>query len=370
LCYQAVVLALIAAAILFLTFNTRENMRVRGIQTGFDFLGASAGFDISESAISFSANDTYGKALWVGVLNTVRVAIAGIVLSTLLGVAIGVGRFSRNGLVRGLCYGYVELFRNIPVLLQMIMWYLFFAEMLPANNQAWNVGNIFFLSKGGLAFPWPTGSGYLWAISAALCGLVAAWLRYRWMRRRIERAGRITGRLWQTISLVLIFALAGWLIGGMPVEWSVPQVQGFALEGGVAVSPEFLAVLISLTVYAAAFIAEVVRSGIQSVGRGQQEAATALGLPPQHTMRLVTLPQAMRVIVPPLTNQYLSLTKSSSLAVAIGYPDVVSIANTTINQTGRAVECVVVIMVVYLSMSLNTSLIMNSYNKRVSIKER
>ncbi len=367
--FQLIALAVVAAGIWFLAHNTQENMRVRGIQSGFDFLGASAGFDIGETLVDYDPSETYGKAIWVGVLNTLKVAVLGIVLATLLGTLLGVGRFSRNALVRGLCYGYVELFRNVPVLLQLLMWYLFFIEVLPPSNAALSAGGLFFLSKGGLSMPWPT-AGVSQVLVGAALGVVAGWFWLRQVQKRFEATGLDRDRLWTPIALVLVGALAGWLVAGMPRAWSVPEQLAFMVDGGVAFTPEFMAVLIGLVTYTAAFIAEVVRSGIQSVSRGQDEAASALGLNPRQKMRLVILPQAMRVIIPPLTNQYLNLTKNSSLAVAVGYPELVSVANTTINQSGRAVECIAIIMLIYLTMSLSTSLLMNWYNARMAIKER
>ncbi|MDM7941959.1 MAG: amino acid ABC transporter permease [Hydrogenophaga sp.] len=371
LIYQAIALVLIGLGVWFLAYNTQENMRIRGIQSGFDFLGASAGFDIGETLINYDPSETYGKAIWVGVLNTLRVAVIGIVLTTILGVLLGVGRFSRNGLVRGICYGYVELFRNVPILLQMLMWYLFFVEVLPPPGEAWNLGDLFYLSKDGFAFPRPMqGEGWLLVLAGLVAGVLLSWVWRRWALREFEKTGRLRKPLWPTLAIVVAGTIAGWLAGGMPTQWAVPEAGRFMIEGGGSVSPEFMAVLISLTFYTSAFVAEVVRGGIQSVSLGQKEAAAALGLAPRQTMNLVVLPQAMRVIIPPLTNQYLNLTKNSSLAVAVGYPDVVSIANTTLNQSGRAVECIAIIMLVYLTTSLSTSLFMNWYNDRMAIKER
>lgn len=371
LIYQAIAVVLIALGVWFLAHNTQENMRVRGIQSGFDFLGASAGFDIGEALINYSPSESYGKAIWVGVLNTLRVALIGIVLTTVLGVLLGVGRFSRNALVRGLCYGYVELFRNVPILLQMLMWYLLFVEVLPAPGEAWNLANLFYLSKDGFAFPRPMqGTGHAWVFIGLVTGALLAWVWRRWTLSEFKKTGRLRKPGWPTLGIVAACTVGGWLAGGMPTQWAIPEAGRFMIEGGGRVSPEFMAVLISLSFYTAAFVAEVVRGGIQSVGLGQKEACAALGLAPGQTMKLVVLPQAMRVIIPPLTNQYLNLTKNSSLAVAVGYPDVVSIANTTLNQSGRAVECIAIIMLVYLTTSLSTSLFMNRYNDRMAIKER
>jgi general L-amino acid transport system permease protein len=371
LIYQAIALVLVALGVWFLARNTQINMAARGIPSGFDFLGAPAGFDIGETVIPYTPDESYGRAIWIGVLNTLKVSLIGIVLTTVIGVLVGVGRFSRNGLIRGLCYGYVELFRNIPLLLQLLMWYLFMVEILPASNEAWNLGNLFFLSKGGFSMPSPaTGVGWHWVVIGAAAGLVAGVGWRRWVQNRFERTGQEGDRIWAPLALIVVLSVVGWLVAGMPKEWSVPEQQVFMVDGGMSATPEFLTILIGLVIYTAAFVAEVVRSGIQAVSRGQIEAASALGLSPSHTMNQVILPQALRVIIPPMTNQYLNLTKNSSLAVAVGYPDVVSVANTTINQSGRAVECIAVIMLVYLSTSLSTSLLMNWYNARNAIKER
>jgi len=296
--------------------------------------------------------------------------VLGIVMTTLLGTLIGVGRFSRNVLVRGLCRVYVETFRNIPVLLQLLMWYLLLSEFLPGMADAWEVGP-FFLSKGGLNFPIPVwASGHVWAAWGLLLGVVGAivWRRSAW--RAFAATGIPRSMFWVPLGIFLACGIAGWLAGGAPMQMNTPMRGDFAIENGGSLTPEFLALLIGLTMYTAAFVAEVVRGGIQSVPQGQAEAASALGLSQGQSMRLVLLPQALRVIIPPITNQYLNLTKNSSLAVAIGYPDVVSIANTSINQTGRAVECIALIMLVYLSTSLATSILMNWYNARAEIKER
>lgn len=370
LLYQIIAVVLIGGAVWFLAHNTSENMRIRGIQGGFDFLKSPAGFDIGESLFHFDSNDPYWKAFLVGVSNTLRVAIIGIILTTILGTLIGVGRFSRNGLVRGLCQTYVELFRNVPVLLQLLMWYLLFTELLPEISEAKNVGP-FFLSKGGLSFPIPEwASSHLVTLAGLGIGLVAAWLYRRSAQRKFELTGQLRSMFWLPVAIVIAGGIAGWVAGGMPTAWALPKKGEFAVEGGGSLTPEFMAMLMGLTLYTAAFVAEVVRSGIQSVARGQSEAAQALGLTKGQEMQKVLLPQALRVIIPPMTNQYLNLTKNSSLAVAIGYPDVVSISNTALNQTGRAVECIAIIMLVYLTTSLSTSFFMNWYNAKSAIKER
>ena len=370
LIYQILAVGVVVAVVWFLAHNTLNNMKIRGIQSGFDFLTGPAGFDIGESLYPFDSAQPYWQAFLVGLTNTLRVAILGIILTTILGTLLGVGRFSRNALVRGVCYAYVEFFRNIPVLLQLLMWYLFFTEALPAMSEAWGLGP-FYLSKGGLSFPIPVWSlGQLWAAIGLVAGVAVAAFYRRWAHRQFEATGQLKSLFWVPVAICLIASVLGWLAGGAPTAFEMPTRGEFAIENGGSLTPEFLSVLLGLTAYTAAFVAEVVRSGIQSVARGQTEAAAALGLNPSQAMRLVTLPQALRVIIPPMTNQFLNLTKNSSLAVAIGYPDVVSIANTALNQTGRAVECIAIVMLVYLSTSLSTSLLMNWYNARSAIQER
>ena len=370
LIFQVVTLVVIALTVWYLAHNTNTNMKLRGIQSGFDFMLGGAGFDIGESLFAFDSAEPYWKAYLVGFTNTLRVAVLGIILTTILGVLIGVGRFSRNALVRALCTVYVEFFRNIPVLLQLLMWYLMFTEILPASTEPWVVGP-FFLSKGGLNFPIPEwANGHIWAAWGLLAGVVAAVFYRKRAQRSFEATGQLKSMFWVPVAIAIAGSLLGWLVGGAPTALNSPIKGEFAIENGGALTPEFMSVLLGLTIYTAAFVAEVVRGGIQSVSAGQAEAAGALGLSRGQTMRLVMLPQALRVIIPPVTNQYLNLTKNSSLAVAIGYPDVVSIANTAINQTGRAVECIAIIMLVYLSTSLFTSFMMNWYNTRSAIKER
>ncbi len=370
LVYQVVAIAVIALVVWFLASNTQTNMRIRGIQSGFDFLAQPAGFSIGESLFPFDSGESYWRAFGVGLSNTLRVAVVGIVFSTILGTLIGIGRFSRNALVRGVCSVYVECFRNIPVLLQLLMWYLILTELLPSVQDAWKLGP-FFLSKGGVNFPIPVWqAGQAWAAAGLAVGILLAWIYRLWVRRQFELTGRRRSLFWTPVAIVVLGALAGWALGGAPTLLDVPHKGEFAVENGGALTPEFMALLMGLSIYTAAFIAEVVRSGIASVPNGQGEAAAALGLDRGLEIRLVMLPQALRVIIPPLTNQYLNLTKNSSLAVAIGYPDIVSIANTAMNQTGRAVECIAMLMAVYLTISLVTSASMNWYNARVAIKER
>ncbi len=371
LIYQLLALSLIVFMVWFLITNTLDNMRSRGIQSGFDFLLQPAGFDIGENWIGYDSNDGYWKAFLVGLVNTLRVAIIGIVLTTIFGTLLGIGRFSRNALVRSLCYCYVECFRNIPILLQLLMWYLIFTEYLPQISQAWNIGDLLFLSKNGISFPSPVWAmGHTLGVLGLALGIVAAYLLASRARKRFEQTGLVQRVLWKGSALVLGGALLGWLVGGAPWSWEIPKMNDVQVEGGGALTPEYLAVLIGLVLYTSAFVAEVVRGGIASVSLGQHEASASLGLSRWNSMRLVVLPQALRVIIPPMTNQFLNLTKNSSLAVAVGYPDLVSIANTSLNQTGRAVECIAIIMAIYLTTSLLTSGFMNWFNARAAIKER
>jgi general L-amino acid transport system permease protein len=371
--YQVAAVAALAALIFFLMDNTLQNMRLRGIRSGFDFLLDPAGFDIGESAIPFAASDPYWKAFLVGLTNTLRVALIGIVLATVLGALIGIGRLSRNALLRWLCAAYVECFRNLPILLQLLMWYFVLTALLPPASEALQIGSLVYLSKSGLAFPLP-----LWspACGTAGIGLLLGIAAACWYARRTSKGSSVPSARGQRRSRWLPaagFIVAGILLGGIaggPIALDVPQPTAFNIAGGAAVTPEFLAVLIGLTLYTAAFIAEIVRSGIQSVPWGQIEAANALGLSRRQTLKLVVLPQAMRVVIPPTANQYLNLTKNSSLAVAIGYPDLVSITNTSLNQTGRALECIAIMMAVYLGLSLATAFFMSRYNAKAAIRER
>lgn len=370
LVYQLIAVVVIGLSVWFLVHNTLTNMAARGIQSGFDFLAQTAGFSIGESLYPFDSSENYFAAFLIGITNTLRVALLGIILTTIIGTAVGVGRFSRNALVRGVCVVYVEFFRNVPILLQLLMWYLLMTEVLPAAYEAWQIGP-FFLSKNGFKFPIPVWSaGQAWAGIGLVAGASVAWFYRKRAILKFEETGIARSLFWAPVTIAILGSLLGWALGGAPTLMDFPIRGDFSIENGGSLTPEFMAVLLGLTVYTAAYVAEVVRAGIQSVAAGQNEAAAALGLNRNQTMQLVMLPQALRVIIPPMTNQFLNLTKNSSLAVAVGYPDVVSIANTALNQTGRAVECISIVMLVYLSTSLATSLFMGWYNKRSAIQER
>jgi general L-amino acid transport system permease protein len=369
--FQILAIALLLAAGGYLLHNTLANMRARGIHSGFDFITQPAGFAIGESIIPFDSAESYGKAYLVGLSNTLRVAVAGIVAATLLGTLVGIGRLSHNLLVRSLCGAYVELLRNIPLLLQLFIWYFILTETLPPIETALQPLPTLYFSKNGLQFPLPVWHGGHWGTLAGLAtGGVAAWAWQRFARTRFEATGQVVPTFWPAVALLLAATTLGWLAGGSPAGLDLPERTEISVVGGGAVTPEFLTVLFGLTVYTASYIAEVVRAGIQSVAYGQHEAAAALGLARGQELRLVQLPQALRVIIPPLTSQYLNLIKNSSLAVAVGYPDLVSIAATALNQTGRAIECIALVMACYLTLSLITSALMNVYNRRARLKDR
>jgi general L-amino acid transport system permease protein len=370
--FQVLAVVLLLAAGAYLLNNTLANMRARGIQSGFDFITQPAGFAIGESIVPFDSAESYGKAYLVGLSNTLRVAVVGIAAATLLGTLVGIGRLSRNLLVRSLCGAYVEVLRNIPLLLQLFIWYFLLTELLPPVESALQpLTGLVFFSKNGLQFPVPLWSaGHGGTLAGLAAGGVAAWLWQRFARARFEASGQALPTFWPGAGLLLLCTVVGWLAAGSPSGLDVPERTEISVIGGGAVTPEFLTVLFGLTVYTASYIAEVVRAGIQSVAYGQHEAAAALGLSRGHELRLVQLPQALRVIIPPLTSQYLNLTKNSSLAVAVGYPDLVSIAATSLNQTGRAIECIALVMACYLTLSLLTSALMNLYNRRARLKDR
>ena len=369
--YQVLAVALLLAAASYLLHNTLGNMRARGIQSGFDFIFQPAGFGIGESLIPFDSADSYGKAYLVGLTNTLRVALLGIVGATVLGTLVGIGRLSRNLLVRSLCGSYVEVTRNVPLLLQLFIWYFVLTELLPPVDSPLRPLPGWFFSKNGLQFPLPLWHGGHWGTLVGLAaGIAIAWGWRRVAVARFEATGQVLPTWLPALALALLGTLLGWWAGGSPDALDVPERTEITVVGGGSLTPEYLTVLCGLTVYTAGYIAEVVRAGIQSVAYGQHEAAAAIGLTRAQELRLVQLPQALRVIIPPLTSQYLNLTKNSSLAVAVGYPDLVSISATTMNQTGRAIEAIALVMACYLTLSLVTSALMNLYNRRVRLRDR
>jgi general L-amino acid transport system permease protein len=369
--YQLGVLAMVGLLGYYLVSNTLANLERQAIATGFGFLAKEASFEIGESLISYSAADRYARALLVGVLNTLLVSFIGIILTVILGTFVGIARLSTNWLVAKLAAVYIEVFQDIPVLLQLFFWYALFYEVLPSPRQALSPFNGVFMSNRGLVVAVPEyAPAHMYMAVAFLAGCLVVYFLRRWARKRQAKTGQPFPVFSVSISLLIVLPLLAWLSGGAPTAMSVPQLKGFNFQGGLNISPEFSALLLGLVLYTAAFVAEAVRAGIQSVSKGQREAAMSIGLKPNRVLQLVILPQALRVIIPPLTSQMLSLTKNSSLAVAIGYPDFVSVAGTAINQTGQAIEGVAMIMIVYLCFSLSTSAFMNWYNKKVALVER
>jgi len=370
LIWQILVVAAVVAVIAWLWSNTVHNLSVRRISTGFAFLGREAGMPIADSWLPYSPKDTYLRAFIVGLANTLRVAVIGIVLATVLGTLVGIARLSANWLLSRLAAVYVEVLRDIPLLLQLLFWYVLM-QGLPAARQAWKPVEGVFLSNRGLVLPSiPLESANLWVLLLAAIGLAATYF----IRKRLVARQMLDGRprhSWP-YGLLLAVGLPTLLSFALGASWSIalPELRGFNFVGGLTLAPEYFALLIALVTYTSAFIAEIVRSGIQSVPKGQWDAAKALGLRRLLVLQKIALPQALRVIIPPMTSQYLNLTKNSSLAVAVGYQDIVSIANTTLNQTGQAIEAIALIMLVFLTISLGISLFMNWYNARIALVER
>jgi general L-amino acid transport system permease protein len=370
--YQLILLAAVLWFGYEFALNAKANLEAQKITSGFGFLENTAGFGVNQSLIPYSESDTYGRVFLVGLLNTLLVAGVGIVLATMLGFLIGIARLSPNWLAARLAGGYVELIRNLPLLFQILFWYLAVLGALPGPRQSISLFGEVFINNRGIIVPAPVvgeGAGVVFATFAV--GVLAAIVLGLWAKRRRVRTGREFPVLWINLGLIIALPLAVLVATGVPVGFAKPELRGFNFIGGVRLIPEFAALLLALTTYTAAFIAEIVRAGILAVPRGQTEAALALGLRRGLTLRLIVVPQALRVIVPPLSNQYLNLTKNSSLAVAVGYPDLFAVfAGTTLHQTGQAIEIIAITMAVYLAISLLTSGVMNWYNAHVQIAER
>jgi general L-amino acid transport system permease protein len=352
--------------------NAADNLVKQKIASGFGFWNNTAGFDIGQRLIPYVTTSTYGQAFWVGLANTLLVAVVGIFLSTFLGFAVGVARLSKNFLVQKLATIYVEAIRNIPLLLQLLFWYNAVLKSLPEVKDSMPIPGGAFLNTRGLFFPEPVpGDKFTYVLWVLAAGLVGYFFYGHWAKKRQESTGQQSPVLIVGLGLVILLPLLMFFATGMPLSFNYPDLGRFNIRGGVQIFPEFVALVLGLTMYTSAFIAEAVRAGIQAVSKGQTEASYALGLRPGPTLNLVVIPQAMRVIIPPLTSQYLNLTKNSSLAVAIGYPDLVQVfAGTVLNQTGQAVEVIAITMAVYLTISLVTSLVMNWYNSRKALIER
>ncbi|MBO0215229.1 amino acid ABC transporter permease [Vibrio sp. Vb2880] len=375
--FRSVVFQLIAIAALVFFFytiinNALTNLESRGIATGFDFLDQPAGFGIGLTLIDYNETYSYGRTFVVGLLNTALVSVLGIILATMIGFVLGIARLSSNWLVSRLAAVYIETFRNIPLLLQIFFWYFAVLQALPSPRESMSLGEAVFLNVRGLFFPAPVfepGSSVV--LIAFVAGVIASIVINIWANNKQRLTGQQTpmGRI--LLVLCVGLPLIVYFIMGMPISAQYPELKGFNFRGGISIIPELAALLLALSVYTAAFIAEIVRSGINAVSHGQTEAAMSLGLPRSKTLKLVVIPQALRIIIPPLTSQYLNLTKNSSLAMAIGYPDLVSVfAGTTLNQTGQAIEIIAMTMGVYLALSLITSALMNLYNRKVALVER
>jgi len=370
--YQLVLLATVLWLGYEVALNAKANLDAQKIASGFGFLDNTAGFAINQSLIPYDESDSYGRVFLVGLLNTLLVAGIGIVLATILGFFIGIARLSRNWLLARLAGGYVELIRNLPLLFQILFWYLAVLGPLPGPRQSLSLFGEIFLNNRGIIVPAPVASdeaGTVFAVFAA--SLIAIVAINFWARRLQIRKGRRVPLLGTSLAILIVPLLIALIATGFPIRFKRPELRGFNFVDGLRLLPEFVALLVALTTYTAAFIAEVVRAGLLAVPRGQSEAAFALGLRRGLTLRLIVVPQALRVIVPPLTNQYLNLTKNSSLAVAVGYPDLFAVfAGTTLHQTGQAIEIIAITMAVYLAISLITSVLMNWYNAHIRIAGR
>jgi general L-amino acid transport system permease protein len=369
--YQAVVFFALVVFVWWIVGNTIENLRRANIASGFGFLYGRAGFDISQSLIQYSSDSTFSRALLVGFLNTLLIAVTGIFTASVIGFLVGIGRLSKNWLIRKISTVYVEVFRNIPPLLVIFFWYLGVLSVLPLPRDSYHLPFGSYLNSRGFFLPrliWEPGS---WLILLGLAlALAMSWFVRRRARQRQAATGQQFPVFWTSLGLIIGLPLLAFFAAGMPLSLEFPRQSTFNLTGGFEIKPEFLALYLALSFYSASFIAEIVRAGIIGVSKGQTEAAGALGLRPGQILRLVVVPQALRIIIPPLTSQYLNITKNSSLAIAIGYPDLVAVGGTILNQTGQSIEVVVIWMVVYLGLSLVTSVFMNWFNARMTLVER
>jgi len=370
--FQILLIIGLGAFLFTIVSNTLSNMENRGISTGFAFLSERSGFDILQSLIPYSADSTYGRTFIVGLLNTILITVLGVVVATILGFIVGVARLSKNWLIAKIATVYIETFRNIPLLIQIFFWYFVVLRAMPSAKNSMSFMDSFFLNVRGLYTPYPVAAeGFDFTLIAMAIGVIAAFVVRSWAKKRQNATGQQFPIFWTALGLIFGLPLIVFLLSGSPLTWDIPELQRFNFQGGTRIIPELLALLIALSIYTAAFIAEIVRSGILAVSKGQSEAALSLGLQPNQNLRLVVIPQAMRVIIPPMTSQYLNLAKNSSLATAIGYPDIVSVyMGTTLNQTGQAVEIIAMTMAVYLTISLTISLFMNWYNAKMALVER
>ena len=370
--FQTLVIGLFALGIFFIVQTTAYNLEKRNIATGWRFLTDPAGFDISFSPfIDFKSTDTHLDVYFVGVLNTLLVSVCGCVAATILGFLVGIIRLSSNWLLVRVAYIYVEFTRNVPLLLQIILWYSILIQ-LPRVKQSLEFLDLFFISNRGIYSPRPVfETGFSYVFIAFILALISSFIIRRWAKKRQDDTGKQFPVLSSAFGLIIIVPLILFFIIGSPLSFDYPALKGFNFKGGMVIRPEFIAMFLALTIYTAAFISETVRSGILSVTKGQREASASLGLKKSWIMRLIIIPQALRVIVPPLTSQYLNLTKNSSLGIAVGYADLVhGFGGISLNQTGQAIECMVIVMATYLTISLTISLFMNIYNRSIQFKEK
>lgn len=370
--YQAAILGLLLWFVMTIVGNVMTNLEVRGISSGFGFLKQPAGFGISQTLIEYNETFSFGRTFFVGLLNTLLVSALGVVAATILGVFIGISRISPNWLLRKISMVYIEILRNIPLLLQIFFWYYVVLQTLPSTRNSLTLGETIFLNIRGIFVPKPMAEpGFAFYVGLILAAIVGVIFLSRWAKKRMIDTGQQFPVFWASTGILLATIILGFFITGRPIGLDYPELRGFNFRGGMSLLPELVALWFALTIYTSTYIGEIVRSGIESVSHGQSEACRALGLNEKHRMKLVVLPQAMRVMIPPMTSQYLNLTKNSSLATAIGYPDLVSVfAGTTLNQTGQAIEIITMTMLVYLTISLLVSAFMNWFNKRVALVER
>ncbi|MCT7666783.1 amino acid ABC transporter permease [Shinella kummerowiae] len=374
--YQVVTLVVIVAAVWYAWNNVVQNLARANMTAGFGFLNSRAGFDLAQTLIAYSSDSTYFRALQVGLINTLVVAAAGIVTATIVGLLVGIGRLSHNWLIARLCTVYVEIFRNIPPLLVIFFWYLGVLALLPSIRTIFqhvkdDPNTVFFISNRGIYMPAPIfGEGFGVVLAAFVIGIIAAIAFTIWANARQRATGKRPPVLWVNLGLILLFPLIVFVAVGSPLSLDYAVPGSFNMKGGMVIGPEFLALYLALSLYTASFIAEIVRAGIRGVSKGQSEASYALGLRPGQATRLVVLPQALRIIIPPLTSQYLNLIKNSSLAVAVGYADLVAVGGTILNQSGKSIEIISIWMLIYVSISLITSLFMNWFNAKMALVER
>lgn len=370
--FQFLTVVGLVAFLWYIGVNTVANIEQRGIQTGFDFLNGTAGFGIDQSPIAYTEENTHGRVFVVGLLNTLIIASAGIVFATILGLIIGILRLSRNWLIAKLARAYIDFFRNIPLLLQILFWYNVVLRSMPSPKQSYAFFDMFYINNRGLYFPLPDYNiTFFMIFGGFFVAMIATIVLNSWANKRKEQTGQDFVVVPWGLAMFVLFPIIGYFVGGANLNFSFPELMGFNFKGGKTLSPEFLALTFALTIYTATFIAEAVRSGIEAVSHGQKEAATSLGLSNYQSLKLVVLPQAIRIAIPPIINQYLNLTKNSSLATAVGYPEIVTVfAGTSLNQVGQAIEIISITMLVYLCISLVVSAVLNWFNHKMKIKER